>query len=192
MKTLIALLPILLLSACGGSSGGGTQPANLVANPAPTGSLPSATPTPTPAPTPTPIPLTFYTQVETVVPNAAQPSATYTAIGYCVQYLTATYCWDDGIHAASFTGLTYDFWGVSNFGGHVSFECNGGCVNPDPMNETPSVITPSMAADMLGGATQVNNVFTKGIPTNVNCTLSGVNLECGIFTIDLSQTPLNQ
>lgn len=183
MKTFL-LLSVLILSGCeggGGASSSNSTPALVVA--------PVVNPTPVPTPAPTVIQLAVYS----VSALATPPNHCVTAqeTGSCATYQTFDFCWDDGLknlaNAALTTACTTNFppngYGTSywSLGHHFSSDAYA-----DPTYMDSNVI-PAIGND---SEQMVNNVFAYGTPTSVNCTVNAHSLDCGTFTIDLTQVGL--
>ncbi len=142
-----------------------------------------------------PVQLTYYSLSKTVYPVngfTAGASHSYTATGSCVVYNSQTYCWDDGVktvHFSDFSGnnygpFTYDYW-AQNLQGQSIAACNGGC-GTDPLT-IPAIVSQNVETALT--LAKINLVFSSGQAKQVTCTLTGSDLDCVDFSIDLTQVP---
>lgn len=177
--------------------------ANKAAAPAATAPAePGATPesVPVPAATAQPsggggstnIPLTYYTLSRTSAPQAGWATKTYTATGHCVVYVTKTYCWDDGVKTLAWVDFSgthygpfcYTYWNMSQDAVGWS-KANGGLAQD--LMPTPRLISSALSTNI--GAANITAMFA-GAATQVQCTESATAVNCGSFTIDLTQAAL--
>lgn len=178
MNILVYTVASFILSACGGSGGGGGDVSRVV--------------TPGPGivspPAPTTETLTYYTLVENLSVTVGGVSHAVTVTGHCVEYQTNDYCWDDGYQIP--TGLTssheQSFWGLCDNAGTVLM-CSGGATT-DPV--TTPYLWSSMVGFMPTPLHQASDVYTSGIPTNVTCTDTGSVIDCVDFQIDTANATL--
>lgn len=172
----------VFLTGCG--SGGGGSQADAVINPSPDN--PAITNPVFDPGNPTPINVVYYKKARTEAPVSGWPTKTYTASGSCVVYNSNTYCWDDGIKTVTIPGapspFTYSYWEQTA----PLSPCHGGCV-ADPLTN-PTTISPNVETALT--LTKINLVFSSGTPIQVSCTLNGSDLDCGDFSIDLTQVSL--
>lgn len=189
----------LLNSGCGKASS--DTPA-LVAVPSPTATpqasatpLPAASPTATPTSSPSPIPsatplptatpisLTYYSRNYSLGP----PGGETTVTGSCVNYGSNTYCWDGGeVLITSELDVYCSYFGVTSMVGNCTFSSS----NIDLMAQ-PTVVSINLLNDMVGHAFLTpTQVLATGTPKQNSCSLSGSNLVCTDFTINLAQVPL--
>lgn len=189
---LILVLMIAIIASCkvGPASPTSADPVS-VKDPAvaPTEPInPIATPTPIPTPTATPGPhivdITVYALARTEAPVNGWPTKIYTAIGYCTQYLSQVYCWDDGLKTLiwvfnnfTYGPYTYSYWGAYTGG----FHCHGGC--PDDAMTAPIALDISYVTNLT--QTAINLVLSTGIATTMTCTEINGNLNCGSFTLEV-------
>lgn len=174
MKTMIVLMAVMMVG-CG--KGGAGDSSSKAADGAPTG--------PNLVETPSAISLTYYGLSFTEAPIAGWVLKTYTATGYCAQYLGKTYCWDDGIKTLQWVDLsgnhygpyTYSFWGA--MAGPSS--CHGAC-SADLMS-TPQYVNSTLQTFLT--TTKINNVLTGGTPTTLTCMATSTQVDCGSFIITL-------
>ena len=198
--TLILILAACMTAGCSGGGGGGgsaaaTASPQLIADPAVT-PTPIPTPAPTPAPTPDPsqgstVTITTYALATTKAPVSGWSTKTYTATGTCMTYLAKTYCWDDGVKTLAWVDIanhnygpyTYTYWGLQNNPAQAgSYEtCSGGCVSDYMSN--PQYVDSNLGTNLTAAA--INNVFSHGISSQVNCTESAGVLTCGSLVITL-------
>lgn len=144
--------------------------------------------------------ITYYQMSKTVAPVNGWITKTYTATGYCLVYGGDTYCWDDGIktlqwnQSNNFYGpFTYTYWNMSldafgNSPDGINWSHANGGLGQDLMS-TPRLISQALSINMATGA--VNQVLTSGSATTVSCTDTAGVIDCGSFSVDTTQTPLN-
>lgn len=193
MNILNAILVLVGMSGCAASGGGSAKAAAQVpvTQPGTVVTAPQA-----------PINLTYYklTAVDNPQWNGHPGSGPITTNGYCVQYLSNTYCWDDGAQGYAnevsngiSEGPFYDsYWNFAMqvIGGNLveGGTCRGNCLQ-DTFTQPRT-----MGAHWYGytdtSLAKVNAVLTTGASKAVTCTLSGVTLNCVDFSIDLSQIAL--
>lgn len=175
---------VFLLSACGKP-----QSIPTAANPpaqaaAPVTEDPNNTLSPSVSvPPDTTISLNVYSLSKTLIPLSPgldDPDYEYTAIGYCTQYLSKTYCWDDGLHSVTenLGGDMYTFvntyWNTWALVVQVDNYLN------------PTLVTPSFTSSEPSGS--VNAVLTTGQLEQVTCDDSNpAVLTCGNFSIEMAQ-----
>lgn len=179
MNILVYTIALFLLSACG-KSGSGPVTANTKA-PAVQPSNPSGGAGGT-----DPV-LTYYTLVVNETVTQGGSSYPVTVTGHCVNYNSEDYCWDDGWQTnPGLTNYETDFWGLCDNGGMIG-QCSGG-------SSTDPVVTPYTWTSMSGYLTTPphtpTEVYASGIATNVNCTVTGTQVDCGDFSFDTSSATL--
>lgn len=175
------LIGFLMLTACGKS---GSAPAieaspstPAITQPGGGGSTPSNDPA-----------LTYYTLVSTEsVSNAGGPVYHVTVTGHCVQYQSHDYCWDDGWQKVAALNYETDFWGLCDNGGSIG-QCSGGS-SIDPVTQ-PTLWQQPVIQGIVTPNHQPSDVYTGGIATQVNCTITGSVVDCVDFQIDTAQAPL--
>jgi hypothetical protein len=183
MKSITTILLLaFVLTGCAGSGGGSSAALSTPSTPSvalPNGNSGSQSPT---GPQ-----VTYYTNSVTTTVSGV---GTYTAQAACVVYNSNTYCWDDSIHTLSVhNGGSFDYFHFTYFGlddASGLSQCSGDC-NVDPFTQ-PRLIDSDITN--LVGVNAVSEVFSQGTPTTVNCTLSGNQLNCVDFTVNLSQVAL--
>jgi hypothetical protein len=206
MKTIYIIFCITILSVLTGcGSGSSSTPASFNQQPAPIVNQPAASPSPTASPSPSPIQLTYYSLART---NNLQINSTLvgpvTTHAMAVQYNSNTYVWDDGpqgysnvmvngVNEGSFQESYWDVGLVSFNGTLTIMSCGWQCqqdVFTQPTLTDTNALNWFSQFNSTSGQTNVNAIFSSGIPTIVNCTLSENTLSCVNFSIDLAQTPL--
>lgn len=137
--------------------------------------------------------VTYYKLARTEAPIGGWPTKTYTATGYCVQYVSRTYCWDDGIKTVNIPPAfvyNYTFWGFHGTGPSSWNYCHGGC-GTDVLT-SPTYVNAVLNTNINSNSqSTVSAVLNTGIPKTVSCFDDGSTLSCGDFTIDLNQTAFN-
>jgi len=198
MKQLITIALALALAAC--NQGGGSSPATGtttlpidVVQPGPeTPEEPADPGAPGPGPQvpgqPDPEQVTHFLRVyslsKTEAPVNGWSFKTYTATGSCATHEGKTYCWDDGVKTITIpviAPLTYTYFGVMPGGGIGFQNCHGGCVG-DYMT-TPRVIDGALAATITTAT--VNQIFSQGSTTDLDCVESAGVLNCGSVSIQV-------
>jgi hypothetical protein len=136
--------------------------------------------------------LVYYSLTETSAPVNGWPYKKMTATGSCVQYLTKTYCWDDGLktlqwraNGRNYGPFNYTYWGIG--GTENSWgPCSGGC--PSDLLAVPREISVGLAANIP--AQEITGVFNLGAAKPVTCTETSAELDCVDFKINLTKEPL--
>lgn len=190
-KLIVYTALVLSTAACApGGGGSSTAPEARIAEPIPADLFAPVVPPDAPVlATPS---LTYYRLSKTVAPINGWATKTYTATGYCVVYLTNTYCWDDGVKTLQWSSnnnhygpYTYTYFGMqgnaSNWG-----PCSGAC-GADLM-PAPRIISATLENNI--GTVNIQNVFTHGTAVPVSCTETNGVLNCIDFVINLNQAPL--
>lgn len=183
MKRLLFLSVILLSSALIGCGKTGGASAQSAAAPDPDNTLPGGGPVISTAS------VTYYAMSMTAAPVNGWITKTYTALGYCAQYLSKTYCWDDGrqtiaawtYNSSHYGPYYYNYWGLDTHSGGGYQACSGGCL-ADYMSG-PKYVDHSLETALT--LTKVNDVLAHGTPTTVTCTVSATELNCGSFVVAL-------
>lgn len=198
MKTLSMLLVVGLIAGCGKD-----LPNVEIVNPSP-----AVTPAATKSPAltensssssssanndPSDPPVTYYSYTASK-DNYHNAGFTATATGYMAVYNGVTYLWDDGVHSKTLVvgGIpivnSYTFWGLC--GDSESF---GGCGTGEAdLISQPTIDSQAISNNILVfGFTSANTVLTQGTPSTVDCTENAGVLDCGTFTIDTTQSPIN-
>ena len=199
-KLIVYTALILTTAACAPGGGSSTAipearivdqtPADLLAPSVP----PDAPVIATPA-------LTYYRLSKTVAPINGWTTKTYTATASCVEYLTKTYCWDDGIKTLQWSSNNnhygpyyYTYFGLLTKPNGTPGVCNGACTS-DYM-PAPRFISQAVESNIgvtgggMTGAQVINAVFTQGTAVPVSCTETDGVLNCIDFAINLNQAPL--
>lgn len=180
MKPFILCFVLYFVTACGSGGGGSAASSQTTA--------PNLTAPSVPAAPPATVSLTYYSVTKTVAPIGSWPAKTYTATGSCVIYNAKTYCWDDGTKTVTIPGVgsyTYSYWDQSMVGAAL-VSCSGGC-GADPLT-APTVLSVVVETNLT--LTAVNSVFSSGTSKAVTCTLTGTDLDCVDFVIDIDQAPI--
>lgn len=169
----------LLVSACGGGSGGGDAPAF-----APNPSQPGNVQQPGPGGGNQTQDITVYQRSKTEAPVNGWPTKQYTSTGSCAQVNSKTYCWDDGVktlqwssNSVNYGPFTYSFFGVMPLGQSIS-SCHGGCIGDLVVNPTE---VDQQLNNVIG--VTVTDVLTHGVPTTVTCNVLGSDLDCASFNL---------
>ena len=187
-STILMLTSLVALTACGQAPSALSQIVQAKAgSPAPqaSGVAPQASPMPSAAASP--FPLTYFAATAILAPQAEWPTKTYTAVGYCIIYLSKTYCWDDGMHKTTIPNFDgqYSYFNM-NWDGRMYALANGG-MESDFMTE-PKIIAGGVAINIKPGI--VNLVLTTGTAHEVLCSIEVSILDCKDFQIDLNQAVL--
>lgn len=190
MKTNVTMILISLvaLTACGQvpvSPAISVQAKAQAPNPQASATAPTIDPSPSSAALP--FPMTYFAATRTVAPQAGWPAKTYTAVGYCITYLTKTYCWDDGIHKTTIPNFDgqYSYFNM-NWDGRQYALADGG-LTTDLMT-SPTFISEGISINLAPNV--VHTVLTTGTAHDVSCIDNGSTLDCGDFQIDLTQAVL--
>lgn len=199
MRTTILALALLTLQACDSSGGGGSA---SVAPSVPTAQAPSQQ-NPALATTSGPAPASVQSNVQTIDVTYFSLAKTETSgngeffkspitmTGFCMVYLSKTYCWDDGLKTVpsytqnnnTYAALSFTYWGL---GGPNVGPCSGGCAS-DPLT-APTHVGVVLSANIQ--ASSINEVFNLGTSTQVTCTEAGSVLDCGTFKLDTAKADL--
>lgn len=178
MNVLVYTAFSFVLSACGGGGG-----ADVAANLAP--SAPVQQPSGGGAQSTA---ITVFTWAQTLSITSGGVTKPTTVTGYCLQYSGVDYCWDDGWHVPNgfATNLEQSFWGLCDNAGTIMM-CSGGAT-------TDPTITPhdfnSMVGYMPTPLHHPSDVYTNGVGTSINCSVTGSLIDCVDFQIDTANASL--
>lgn len=212
MKTLLAtyslafIALVITASGCGKATAKTSTPVDtapstdvpsiVVAAAAPSVSLPIPTPTATLPPGLPTFSLTTYSQTA-IVASITKSGVPYTlyGTGTCVEYMSKTYCWDDGVKVFGAAVLNivggFSYWGLDS-GVVTCPNFSAYCVG-DIMS-SPTTMSVNVVAHLdtvaAGAHRSYGNVLSVGTPTVNTCTESSGIVNCGSFSINTYQTSL--